>query len=265
MLGLRKYWHIFWKFRQIQLMRMMEFRVNFVFWTCISIMWTFFHIFFFVLVLGVTGEIGGWSVAEIYVLMSVSTIIDAVIWMFFYQNMSDYSRDVFNGTLNQHLLRPIDPQFMLMTQNNSYNNVLRLVVGIGMLIWSSQQLTQPASIIQILFALVFITISLVFIYALWFCLTTLSFWIERIDNINEIIPSSRRIFQVPPTIYTGVVSFILTVILPLGLIAAIPSQILFGTLVPGTALYFTFFTALLAWFSRWFFQFSLKKYAGIGD
>jgi ABC-2 type transport system permease protein len=262
---LRIYWIVFWKFRKIQLMRMMEFRANFIFWTVVSLIWTFFHIFFFTLVLGVSSEIGGWNTAQIYVLQSVFTIIDAIIWLFFYQNMQDYSRDVFNGTLNQHLLRPIDPQFILMTQNNSYNNVLRFLVGVGMLTWSVQRLPQPVSLFQVLLAILFIFLSLIFVYSLWFCLTTLSFWIERLDNINEIMPSTRRVFQVPPTIYTGVTSFVLMVLLPLGLVTSVPSQVLFGTLAPTTAIYFTVFTVLLALFSRWFFMFSIKKYTGVAN
>lgn len=256
------YWRFFWKCRQVHLMRAMEFRTDFLFWGFISIMWSVFNVFFFALILNVSETIGGWSRAEMYVLLAIFTIIDAFTWSFFFHNMSEYTKNVFSGELNNLLTKPLDSQFIIMTQSNSYNNIFRLFLGIIMLFWALNQLPQPFTFMQLLLSFVLTGLSLTFIYFLWFAISTLSFWVEKLDNINEVIPTFRRVFQVPADVFTGLASTLMTVILPLGLVTTLPSQIFFGKLQWLSVLYFAGFTLVLVLFSRWFFSISIRKYTG---
>lgn len=256
------YWRFFWKCRQVHLMRAMEFRTDFLFWGFVSVMWSIFNVFFFALILNVSDSIAGWSRAEMYVLLAIFTIIDAFTWSFFYHNMSEYTRIVFSGELNNVLTKPLDTQFILMTQSNSYNNIFRLLLGIIMLFWALNQLPEPFTMMQLLVSLVLTGISLLFIYFLWFTISTLSFWVEKLDNINEVIPTFRRVFQVPADVFTGLASTLMTVILPLGLVTTLPSQVFSQTLQWQTVLYFALFTAGLMLISRWFFFISIRKYTG---
>jgi ABC-type uncharacterized transport system permease subunit len=79
---IQKYWRIFWKFRQIQLMSMLEYRKNFFFWSAISLMWTAFNYFSFSILVGVRGELAGWNATQIYLLLGVFQMIDAFFWSF---------------------------------------------------------------------------------------------------------------------------------------------------------------------------------------
>jgi ABC-2 type transport system permease protein len=256
------YWQFFWKCRQVHLMRSMEYRTDFLFWGFVSVMWTIFNVFFFSLILNVSDSIAGWSAAEMYILLAIFTIVDAFTWSFFYHNMSQYTQTVFSGELSQVLLKPLDAQFMIMTQSNSYNNIFRLLLGILMLFWAVPQLSTPVTISQLITAGFLLALSLTFIYFLWFCISTLSFWVEKLDNINEVIPTIRRVFQVPADVFTGIASTIVTVILPLGLVTTLPSNAVRGGLNVGTVIYFFIFTFLLILFSRWFFFISIKKFTG---
>ncbi len=261
---IKKYWLLFWKFRQLRLMTLLEYRGNFFFWTTVSVLWTIFNFFFFSLIINVNQGMAGWSVAEMYLLLAVFTILDGFTWSFFYHNMRIYTESVFSGELSGHLLKPADAQFILSTQDNSYTNVLRIGIGFGVLTWSIIQLpTQPSFWSLLLFIFLFF-ISLLFVYSLWFIISTFAFWVEKLDNINEIMPSARRVWQIPRSVYTGIASTLFTVILPIGLISSIPSEVLVGKFSLGWTLYFIGFTFVLLIASRWFFHFSIKKYVGVG-
>lgn len=243
-----------------------EYRGNFFFWMTVSTMWSVFNLFFVGLLVGINGSIAGWEKPEMYVLLATYTLVDAAIWGFFYTNMYTYSNSVFNGDLNVLLTKPINAQFWVMTNKNNYSEIMRLFLGIAVLVWAVISGGFTISLASVAGYIFFFINSLLFIYFLWFCLTTLSFWVERLDNINEIIPNLRRVYQVPSQVYTGIASTLFTVIIPLGLVTTIPSEFLLGSVTSWkTSLYFFAFTVTLIVFSRWFFKRSLQRYSGIAN
>lgn len=261
---MKKYLKLFIQFRKFPLMRHLEYRMNFFFWSFVASVWGLFNFLFFGLIINISGGVGGWNENEMYLLLATYTIMDAFIWSFFYHNMKAYSQLVFSGELSKLLLKPVDAQYMLMTQDNSYSNIFRLFLGIAVLIYSVNKLGLHPNLIQITTYILFLTISLLMIYFLWFILSTFSFWVEKLDNINEIIPSIKNIYQMPHTIYTGIISTIFTVITPFALAASVPSQILFGVFDVQLLFRLTFFLILFIIISRLFFNFSIKRYSSIG-
>lgn len=263
---LKKYWRLFWHFRRLQLMRMMEYRANFIFWTLVTALWGTFNFFFLALMIEVgNGSIASWQRHEMYILIGVFNLSDGLVWSAMYHNMVEYSQQVFRGTLSGLLLKPVNTQFFLMTHVNNYNNFPRLILGFGAIALGLRMGHITPSATQWLLACSLFAVTTLFLYFLWFILTTGSFWVERLNNINEVLPNLQRLWRFPSSIYTGVLSTIFTVALPLGLISTLPAEALLGRLNLGTAAYFTAFTIGLFLLGRWFFHVSLRQYASVGD
>ncbi|HEX7017388.1 MAG TPA: ABC-2 family transporter protein [Patescibacteria group bacterium] len=259
-----KHWHLFWFFRKVSLMKLMEYRTDFYFWMTVSVMWTTFNFFFFSLLINLNGTIGGWSRWELYALLGVFTMLDAFTWSFMAQNMWSYTGQIFSGKLSGVLVKPIDAQFAMMATETSYNNIPRFLIGLAAVAWSLRQLgITPDSISIILFITTFF-FALLFIYSLWFTVATLAFWVEKLDNINEIVPAFRRMWQVPRTVYIGLSSTLFTVVLPLGLVSSLPTEILLHQLSGAWLSYFIVFSCLTFLVSRVFFKYSVKKYSSVG-
>jgi ABC-2 type transport system permease protein len=179
--------------------------------------------------------------------------------------MQEYTNSIFSGKMNMLLTKPIDTQFMLMTQTNSLNNIFRFFIGIGVLAWAVPQLEVSVSLFTWLLFVIMFIVALAFIYFLWFFLSTFAFWVEKLDNINNMIPAMRRVWQVPRQVYTGITSVLLTLVIPIGLVVSVPSEILVSKAAPFWLLYLTGFAVGMFFISRWFFNFSIKKYSGIGN
>ena len=251
--------------RKLHLMRFMEYRGDFAFWMIISTLWTVFNFFFFAILVDVKGNIAGWNRNELFLLLGVFTLNDAFTWSFFYHNMQNYSRMIFDGSLNNFLLRPLDTQYLLMTNYNNYTNFPRFFIGIGTIIWAAYQLQLQLSLWQIVIFIILFFTSLLFIYFSWFIISTLSFYVEKLDNINEIIPTMREVYKLPRSVFVGIFSVIFNVIFPLGLVSSVPSEILLGKFSAGWSLYFLAVTFFVIIFSRWFFKFSVKRYSGVAN
>lgn len=261
---LNKYWQLFWACRRLSLMKLMEYRTDFFFWSFISLLWTLFNLLFYTLIVSVNQNIAGWTLHEMYLLVGVFTIFDAFNWSFLYRNMAMYTDDVYSGELNLVLTKPIDPQFFLMTRYNNFSNFSRVFLGVALIVWSLSQVGQ-VTLLGIIGFIIAATAGLLFFYFLWFIVSTSSFWVEKIDNINDAFTGIRSVFQVPHQIYTGLVSTFLTVLFPLGLIISVPSELLLGrgSFLLALQLVIAAIIAFLA--SRWFFFYSIKRFSGVAN
>jgi ABC-2 type transport system permease protein len=260
-----KYWQLFWKFRKIHLMKSLEYRANFIFWSVITTSWALFNIFFTDLLIQSGGsEIGGWSRDQIFTIVGTFTIIDGFMWSFMYHNMSEYSRLVFEGHLSNLMVMPINLQFMLMTRINSYTNFFRVLLGVIIVTRSVFKLNLQPNLFEVGMYTLTLIVSILFIYFLWFILTTFSFWTHRLNNINELLPNLQRLWRFPRTIFIGFSSTIFTVLLPLGLVGSLPAEVLLGYNVYPWVVYFGLFAIGLGFISQKFLQFSIKKYSSVG-
>lgn len=246
-------------------MQMFEYRANFFFWSFVSMMWTVFNLFFYSILLQTSGNIAGWSPNEMYILLGTFTMIDAFTWSFFYHNMSEYTASIFNGTMTLTLTRPIQPQFLISVQGNSYTNIPRFFIGLFVLVKAVVDEGLALSLSSVGMYVAVFLISLLFIYSLWFFIATCSFWVDKLDNINELVPVTRRVWQVPRDVYTGLASTLFTVALPLSLIASLPSEALLGRASSGWVWYYLAFTLAIFAVSHFFFKLSVKKYTGIAN
>ncbi|MCB9813028.1 MAG: ABC-2 family transporter protein [Pseudomonadales bacterium] len=262
---MKKYWNLFWHFRKIQLMKMMEYRSDFFFWMIVSLMWTAFNYFFYSLIIGNSKNIAGWSYDEVMILLSFFTMIDAFTWSVFYPNMIDYTESIYDGTLSKLLLLPISNVFVILNQNTTYHNIPRFFIGLIVLITTVAKMNINVDVFQILLATLLFLTSIIFIYSGWFILATLAFWVEKLKNINEIMPGFRNVYQMPVSIYTGITSIAVTFIFPLGLVTTLPSEVILGRSNSFNIIYFILFTFIFASLTLHFFNYSIKKYSSVGN
>ena len=245
-------------------MKMMEYRSDFLFWLVVSLMWTAFNYFFFYLIFGNVETVAGWTQDELMIVLSFFTMIDALTWSIFWPNMSNYTESVFSGGLSKYLLQPVNSIFLLTTEHITYHNVPRFFIGLAVLIATAVKMDISVSFLQIVLVITLFLISFVFLYSGWFLLATISLWVEKLQNINDIMPGFRRIYQIPRQVYTGITSLTVSFIFPVALVTSLPSEVLLGRTPIFLCIYFAVFTFVFALISYFFFKVSITKYSSVG-
>ncbi len=261
---MKKYWKLFVAFRKIQFLKMLEYRSDFWFWAVVSLMWTAFNYFYFGLLFSQGKGIEGWSYDQIMLLVSFYTMIDAFSWSVFWPNMSEFTKEVFNGEMSKYLVKPVNTIYLILTQRATYHNLPRFFVGFYVLVHSINKLGLSISLWQILLATLVFSFGILLIYSCWFLLATISFWVERLTNINEIMPQFRSVYQVPVKVFTGIPGIIFTFIIPLGLVTTIPSEIILGNINLKLIAYIVIMSLVFFSISVKFFNISIKKYSSVG-
>lgn len=242
--------------------RFLEYRSDFLMWSSVSIAWTLFMLLFYEILFLQSPTIAGWTRQQMYLFIGTYMIVDSTIWGLFWRNIQSYVEAIFQGTLDFLLVQPLDPQFRLSTRHISFTNIPRLLIGVGIIvIYLPTQITMT----QIVVYTGLVMLGALLIYLLWFLVATFTFWVDKLDNIVEIVPTLRRIWSVPADVYSGPLSMIFTLVVPLALITTTPARVLFQVFRLDEIAILGVFTLGVFALTRWFFWISLKRYSSVGS
>jgi viologen exporter family transport system permease protein len=253
---------IFGTFFRVNALNELQYRANFAVQVFQSIVALVTGLAVLALVFSQTSDLGGWSQPELLAVMGVHILMGGIIGSAIQPNMERMMGDVRQGTLDFILTKPEDSQVLISVREF---RVWRLVdVGVGgvvlaVAIVQLQGSLSPWTALGFAFALL---IGATMIYCFWLILTTAAFWIVRMDEIHELWHGIYDTGRWPVTIYPGWLRISLTYLVPIAFAVTVPAEVLTGRLTLETLAIATAFALALVLFSRWWWRFGLKRYAG---
>jgi ABC-2 type transport system permease protein len=214
------------------------------------------------LVFGQTTALNGWSEPELLAVMGVHILMGGVIGTVIQPNMVRLMEDIQRGTLDFVLTKPDDAQVLVSVREIRIWQAVDGIVGVVVIGLGLAQLPVGVGLAQIAaFGLAFVLGALT-IYCFWLILTVGAFWVVRIDQIVELFDGVYQAGRWPVTIYPGWLQVSLTFLVPIAFAVTVPAQALTGRLTPETLALAVGFGVALAAFTRWWWKFGLRRYAG---
>ena len=118
--------------------------------------------------------------------------------------------------------------------------------------WAIAQLPTPPSPGQLAGAAILLVSGLFILHAVFTIVVSTAFWFVRVDNLSYLLTNTLEIGRWPLTFYEGGLRFVLTFLVPIGLMTTWPALALRGLLSPseaaiglGVALVFTLLARLV--------------------
>jgi len=169
-------------------------------------------------------ELAGWSFMEMvfiyaFYMIAISPmqiLFDQFWWLRF---------DVQQGTFLKYYFRPLNMMFYYVSERFDIKGLTQLVLGIGLLIYSSVQLGldwtpgRVGILILTVLSASLVQISLVVTAA------CSAFWIVNSWPVLSLAWKMREFAPYPMTIFSGLMRITFTYILPIGFVAFFPSQL----------------------------------------
>ncbi len=238
----------------------LEYRANFFMRVLIDVFWYLSQILTFEIIFNYSPNIGQWALPQMRFFLGVLFVIDALYTLLFHDNIDRISENIRKGELDFILTKPVSSQFLISLQRVSTAVISNLLLSLAWLIWASLQL-QTLTVTRMLILLITIPFSLLLIYSLRFLIATLSLIFIRAENVQYLWYQIYRLGMRPDQIYPSWLRRILFTILPVGLVASLPTQIILGFasdwyLLLVIGLSYLFFKA-----SQWFWAYALKHYS----
>lgn len=251
-----------WIFLRIRAMNDLQYRLNFIMQCFQSLIDVGTGLIGLTLVFRHASTLAGWSQAELLIVMGVYLIMGGLISALIQANMQQLMHDIWQGTLDHVLTRPVDAQLVVSLRQVRIWSAADIVAGTGVLLFGVGHIQSRIGLAEALIFAAVLLMGALMIYCFWLILTTGAFWVIRMDNIVELFQGVYQAGRWPITIYPGWLQRTLTFLVPVAFAVTIPAQALTGRLSLPTLLETIVLTVVLLFVSRLFWKLGLRHYSG---
>jgi viologen exporter family transport system permease protein len=249
-------------FLRIGILNELQYRVNFAFSLVQSVISVGTSIAVLALVFGNTDSLRGWTAGELLVVMGVYVLVGGLIKMLVQPNMQQLMEDVQQGTLDFVLTKPADGQLLVSLRRVQLWQGIDILVGAVLIVVATVRLPGTVSAVDVLAFAVALALGAVAIYCFWLLLTTVAFWVTRLDPIVELFDGMYQAGRWPVSVYPGWLRIGFTVLVPLAFAVTVPASALTGHGSGWLLLGSVAFTAALTVLTRWVWRLALRRYSG---
>ena len=219
-------WEVYGVMFRNSLIREMSFKLNFLLWMLVEVLWFLGQIVFIEVVFSYVGAIGGWTKWEVVLLIGTHQLIGQLFQAFFYMNLANLPELVRTGKMDFMLLLPVDTQFVVSLKQFGMDNVVNALVGAGFVTFALWKMALVPTASQLLLYAAAVCCGIMIHYSIMLIFSTLSFWMVRSQGLIYGYYSLFNIGRYPDTIYRGAFKLVFSWLIPVIIVANIPARLL---------------------------------------
>jgi len=225
---MRRYLRMFAAFASTEFQFEMEYRVNFLLVLVEMILVVGTSVGAVLVMFGHTNTLNGWTLPQMLVLLGVYYLVQGATNLLFSPSFERLMEHVRLGTLDFHLLKPVNVQFLVSTRHLRVVRAADLVLGLVVVIVGLLQLGAQVGVGDaVLFALSLL-FGVMLVYSLLLGLVTLSFWFVRVENLLAIFWAFTEAGRFPVDVYPLWLRVSLSTIVPIGIAVTAPANAIAG-------------------------------------
>ena len=251
-----------WLFLRMGVLNELQYRVNFFVQLFQSLIQVGTGLAVLALVYSHTNELNGWSEAELLTVLGIQILLGGIIRAGVQPNMQRLMEDVQEGTLDYALTKPEDAQVLVSVRRFRIWQLTDVVSGVILLGVGLGGLERSVGVVDALAFGAALLIGASMIYCFWLAITTVAFWVVRMDHVLELFEGVYQTGRWPVGVYPGWLRYTVTFLVPVAFAVTVPAEAVTSRLELGTLLLSVGFGLLLFVFTRWFWRFGLRHYSG---
>ncbi|MFC0107903.1 ABC transporter permease [Kibdelosporangium aridum] len=247
---------------RVQVMNELQYRANFVMQIFQAALSLGVSLTIVVVVFEQVDQLNGWSRPELIILVGVFTLVGGLLRMIVRPNMNLLVMDVYRGTLDYVLTKPVDSQLLLSIREIRIWQLVDVLAGAGTIGWGVVATGGRVGLVDSLMFAAALVLGMVILYCFLFSLICTAFWFVRVKEIAELFESVTQAARWPLSIYPSWIRFGLTFVVPVAFAITLPAQALLSRLSWLALLGELVLTCGFLAFTRWFFRMALRRYTG---
>lgn len=261
---MKHYLKIYLRLLKLNFGALISYRANLLNNIFSALLWGFFQLTTILILTSKTNLVFGWTRVELIFLVALFNVFIGFYHFFFTRNFERFAQVINLGQLDPILLKPVNSQFLLSFWLASFAALLRVLIGLGVILFIVNTYHLEISFIQIIQAALIMTLSLTTIYSFWFSIMTLTVWFSTLSNLSELMYTSNSFARLPKEAFSGIRNIAIYIVLPLTLIVCTPAKLLLNKPYQTDLILLIIFAFLLFFTSRYFWKFALKFYSSAG-
>jgi len=259
---LRRYTAVYAALWKASLTREIMFKVNFLLWVVVELVWFGLQVAFVSVLYLHTEEIGSWTKWQVMLLVGVAQFIQQIFQALFLINCANLSDLVRTGKLDFVLLMPVNSRFLVSLRQVDPSSLVNALVALGVMGYALAQLHIKITVANLALFLMLCTVGILIHYSLMFILGAVSFWMTRSEGLVWVYYNMFQIARLPDEAFRGVMKVIFTFVVPMLLVANVPTRTLAHTLHSPLYLLLMLGCALVCfWASSLVWKSAIKRYS----
>jgi ABC-2 type transport system permease protein len=205
--------------------------------------------------------IGGWNRGEMIVFIGTFSLINALNMLIFFFGTYDIGNKIKNGDLDQYLTKPVNPLLRMTFESVDPGSIPLVLASIFIIIYGVRSLDITITPIRVIAYILFVLLMTLLWYDLQVIFRTIPFFTISANNIVRMSDGVLELcLKIPGTLFHGIFKFLFYLVLPYGIMATFPTEVITGKLTPWGFVYGIGIVAFFTTFTLWFWRFGVKHY-----
>jgi len=217
-------------------------------------------IFFISFIFSFTKSLNGWDKNHVLLLVGISQLVTALYNFLFRRSVNRFPDLVRAGELDLLLTKPMNTQLYASFRSTKPFELLNTITGLAITAYALHQIGNSFGILNWLLLLVGITCGVLVLYSICFSFTILSFWSPKLSSASSILEILTTPLTLPTDIYGQPMSFIVTFVIPIGLVVTVPVKLFLGSISAYFILIEVLLTLIFFYGCTRFWNYAVKGY-----
>lgn len=246
---------------KLKLSRMMVYRLSFFGATFVDGSLFMLWLLMFNAIYSQVDSIGGWTKGQTTIFLGTFSLLNAINMTIYFFGVIGIPGKIRSGELDHYLTKPINPLLRITFENINLGSAPLIILSALIIAHGVSLVGMSISTGTALLYTLFVLLMVVLYYDMEVITRTIPFFVVSATNIERLEGAAMDLcMRVPGILFNGIFKVLFYFILPYGIMATIPSQILThsvsSTMIVVSAGIVIVFTA----FTQWFWRFGLRHY-----
>jgi ABC-2 type transport system permease protein len=255
---LNRYLKLWWQFSKNTTSLALQSRFGSSFFLIGKFIRFFMLLYFLFILISANKTVAGFNFYEIIFFYATFNLIDVITQMFLRETYR-FRYYVVSGFLDYILTKPVSPLFRSLFGGSDVLDIPMFLLSIGFLIFAGMHIG-PVTPEGVLLYIFLVINALIIAFSIHVFILGFGIMTADIDNSVMLYRDITRMGQIPVDVYRAPVSFLITFVLPVGIMMSFPVKALLGILSWQFMAIAVVFAGGFLVLSLWFWQFALRQY-----
>lgn len=206
-------------------------------------------------------SIGGWNKGQTVIFLGTFSLLNAINMTIYFFGVIGIPGKIRSGDLDHYLTKPINPLLRITFENINPGSAPLIILSIGIIVYGVKLTGISVNTCTLMLYTLFVMLMVILYYDMEIIIRTIPFFVISATSIEKFEGAAMDLcMRVPGVLFKGIFKILFYFILPYGVMATIPSQIITnsvsGEMIAISAVIVVTFTI----FALWFWRFGLKHY-----
>ena len=215
----------------------------------------------FAVIYGHVDSIGDWGHGKMLIFIGTFSMLNGLNMIVYFFGITRIPQKIREGALDLYITKPGNTLLRLSFEEINLGSTPLLLLSGGIVAWGVSVENISITPLLLFGYIVMILLMTLLYYDMELILRTIPFFVISATSVDRLEGDMLMLnFKVPGIIYKGVFKILFYYVLPYGIMATVPTQLLSNTLKAPGLVHALCVVAAFTTFTLWFWRFGLRHY-----